>query len=340
MPHDSTTQLARAPLLLLAYAERQGLDRDALMRLARLMPQDVADPDSRIRTASMRRLWRAVDEQLHDPCLGLHIGITIKATQLGLVGYAMSYSGNLGDALQRLRLYTRILNESVQHEIKEMDGTVTLTLKANPSLIALRHPIDAGIAVVLSIAREITQTALSPLSVELPFSEPELPVSNEYRSIFGCTIYFDRPYESISFSNEQMQLPNQLADSTLSGYLDNLAMLKLNELGEEETSLVNEVRKILWPMLPCGRPNLWRTASEMGISPRTLQRRLGEAGTSFSVVLDDLRRDLSDELLSYHKLAVSEVAFLLGYSEPSAFQRAFRRWRGVSPRRFLTGSDG
>ena len=100
------------------------------------------------------------------------------------------------------------------------------------------------------------------------------------------------------------------------------------------TAAMLKLRRTLWSALPGGRPNLWRTAADMGISPRTLQRRLGEEHSSFSIVLDELRRDLSDELLSDRQLSVAQVAFLLGYSEPSAFRRAYRRWRGDSPRRY------
>ncbi len=106
----------------------------------------------------------------------------------------------------------------------------------------------------------------------------------------------------------------------------------LTSLGAPNENFVDTVRRALWSELPGGRPNLWRTASGLGISARTLQRRLRENGTSFSAVLEELRREFFGELLADKKLAVSDVALLLGYSEPSAFQRAFRRWRGVSPR--------
>jgi AraC-like DNA-binding protein len=163
-------------------------------------------------------------------------------------------------------------------------------------------------------------------------------MSPEYKRAFGCAVRFEQPTAAVLYSAEQMSLPIRLADPTLSGYLDDLASIKLGGLHDgDNQDLVSRVRQTLWDMLPGGRSDLWRTASAMGMSARTLQRRLGEQGTSFSRVLDDLRRELSDELLTGQRLAVSEVAFLLGYSEPRAFQRAFRRWRGVSPKKFRTG---
>jgi len=335
MQQYETTQLARLPLLLLDYAERQDLDRDELMRKAGLSGWQLESPDARISTRSMRNLWRAVIERLNDPILGLHVGASISAAQLGLVGYAMSYSQNLEEALNLLSRYARILSEAVQYELKRAGDTGVLIVSAHPSLVALRHPVEAGLVLISAIAREITQSGLLPLGIDLPSQMPKS--ANEYRSAFACPLHFNQPNAAITFSREQLRLPLKLADPTLGAYLDDLAAIQLDEIADQDSSLIGRVRQTVWKMLPDGRPDLWQTAAAMGISARTLQRRLREQGTSFSSVLDSLRRELSDEPLADRKLAVSEVAFLLGYSEPSAFQRAFRRWRGVSPARFRAG---
>jgi AraC-like DNA-binding protein len=330
--HNESTQLARSVLLLLDYAERQGMDRESLMRVAGLATVDVDDPDARVRTASMLKLWREVIDAQDDPFLGLHIGNSIGAKQLGLVGYVMYHSRTLGGALNRLARYGRILSEAIQFEIVDTDEQAVFVWQAHPSLVALRHPVELGVTLVVSIGREITGTEIVPSSVELPSPRPERV--GAYRSMFRCPVAFDRPLASVTFSRAQLQLPTQAPDPTLVGYLDDLAAITLAPLEESDENMIAAVRRALWTMLPGGRPNLWRTAASLDVSARTLQRRLGEEGSSFSKVLDELRRDLSDELLSDRKLSVAEVAFLLGYSEPSAFQRAFRRWRGISPRRF------
>ncbi|MDH3616487.1 MAG: AraC family transcriptional regulator [Gammaproteobacteria bacterium] len=329
---NESTQLARSVLLLLDYAERHGIDRASLMRAAGLAAVDVDDPDSRVRTASMLKLWREVIDAQDDPVLGLHIASSISAKQLGLVGYAMYHSNTLRGALNRLARYGRILSDAIQFEIVDTDEHSIFIWQAHPSLVALRHPVELGVALVVSMAREITGSDLVPTNVDLPSPRPE--AVGAYRSMFRCPVAFDRPLASVTFSRAQLQLPTQEPDPTLVGYLEDLSAITLAPLEESDESMIAAVRRALWTMLPGGRPDLWRTATSLGVSARTLQRRLGEEGSSFSRVLDELRRDLSDELLSDRKLAVAEVAFLLGYSEPSAFQRAFRRWRGVSPRRF------
>ena len=328
---DNITQLARSALLMLDYAERHGLDRAELLDAARLKGDPADDPDSRIRLAQMVRLWRAVIDATDDPLLGLHVGRSIDVTKLGLVGYAIFHSRTLHSALARLARFVRILSEAVQFEVNETARHVAVTWQAHPALATLRHPLELGAAVIVAITRQISGTDLKPLRVELPGSRPAAVA--EYREYFGCPVEFDRSTTTVTFAREQMALQTLAADDTLVAYLDELASIKLNPLADKGQSIIDAVRRALWTMLPGGRPDLWRTAAELDVSVRTLQRRLGEEGSSFSKVLDDLRRDLSNELLADRSLSVSEVAFMLGYSEPSAFQRAYRRWWGVSARR-------
>lgn len=319
-------------MLLLDYASRQGLDRRDLMRISGLSASDLADPDTRVKVTSMLKLWRAAIEILDDPLLGLHVARSIRVTNLGLVGYTMMYSRNLLDALSRLSRFERIISEAVRFRLIKAGSTYVAVWQAHPSLAALRHPTECGVAAVISIAREITGTDLVPARVELSSARPDSP--GKYRSELRCAVKFDSPVNSITFSKQQMSLPARSQDETLVGYLDDLAVLTLDPIESRDQNMTESVRRTLWSMMPGGRPDLWRTAAEIGVSARTLQRRLGEEGSSFSKVLDELRRDLSEELLSDRRLSVAEVAFLLGYSEPSAFQRAFRRWRGISPRRY------
>lgn len=329
--NNDVTQLARTALLLLDYADEQGLERSRLLHAAGLKGDPADDPDARIRTAQMVRLWRSVSDALDDPVLGLNVARSIYVTELGLVGYAIFHSRTLHSALGRLARFVRIISEAVQFDVEETAKYAVVTWQAHPSLAVLRHPVEVGAALVVTIARQLTGTDLHPAKVDLPGSRPETEM--EYRSFFGCPVEFDAPVARVFFWRDQVALKTRAADDTLVNYLDELATIKLHPLADKEQSVTDSVRRTLWSMLPGGRPDLWRTAEELGISVRTLQRRLGEEGNSFSQVLDDLRRGLSRELLADRRMSVSEVAFMLGYSEASAFQRAYRRWWGISARR-------
>ncbi len=308
------------------------MGREELTRAAGLAGQEAADPDARLRTASMLKLWREVIDGLDDPILGIRCGMSVKAMDLGLVGYTMHHSRDLHGALNRLSRYGRILSEAINFSVVETGEGAVMVWRGHPGLEALRHPVEAAVATVISVSRQITGTDLAPISVDL--TSPIPTAVGDYRSQFHCPVKFGRPSASVTFSHRQLQLPTRAADATLLKYLDDLAATTLGPLEERDSNTVARVRRALWSVLPGGRPNLWRTAADTGMSARTLQRRLGEEQSSFSTVLDDLRRDLSQELLLDKKLSVAQVAFLLGYSEPSAFQRAYRRWWGISPRRY------
>ena len=322
---DGDTQLARGPALLLWYAERKGLDRRELMRAARLTEQELADPDSRIPVVAMHRLWRELLSHDSDPLLGLKIGMAVTIRRTGLVGYMMRYSETLLDAFLHLSRYSRLISDASQFELVEHRDSISLVIRTRPYMIALRQPITATFSTLITMGRRIVRKDLVPLSVHLPTPAPQNP--DPYRDLFGDNMYFKCPIAEIRFSPEQMRLPSQAADSDLGGYLYEFAEEKLRGLSERGTEFIDRVRRGIWANLQNGRPSLYRTASGIGMSPRALQRRLSEYGTSFSAVLDELRKELSDELRKNRGFAASEVAFLLGYSEPSAYARAMRRWR-------------
>ena len=331
-PDFEPTLLARPSLLLIDYAVNQGMQRQPLLDIAGLTAERMADPDSRINIRSILKIWLTIDDNLNEATLGLNIGRDISAAQLGLVGYTMYHSRDLRSALYRLSHYMRILSEAVVFTIDESGDEVTLVWRLHPAMTVLRHPAELGVTLVVAMAREITGTELVPIRVELSTPSPDSTAA--YRAMFRCPVLFGRPTASVTFSHQQMALAAKATDPTLAGYLDQLAEKTMAPLVDKDDNAVATVRRKLWAVLPSGRPNLSSIASDMGVSERTLQRRLDDEGSSFSAVLDALRRDLSHELLGERKRSVAETAFLLGYSEPSAFQRAFRRWHSVSPRRF------
>jgi AraC-like DNA-binding protein len=137
----------------------------------------------------------------------------------------------------------------------------------------------------------------------------------------------------VALRGSDLRLPIATADETLLSYLDRLAEQARQELSHDDTT-ADGVRRVLWQEMAGGNPAIGTVAARLGLSGRSLQRRLAEEGTSFKEVLDSFRRGIARRLLSERDVAVYEVAYLLGYSDPSAFHRAFRRWHGESPRRF------
>jgi AraC-like DNA-binding protein len=324
------TGIARLPLLVLDAAREMGLDEGELMRAAGLSEAELSDPDARVELAKLWGLWRAVIDRSEDPFLGLHMGERARVHHLGLVGYVMANSGTLRSALLRLTRYSHIISEALELRFERGDAFGLIVAGAAPRFDALRHPVDFRLALLVSIARQITGRDLA-VDASLPYPAPSDP--GEYQRVFRGTLRFGQPASMVSIRNDDLDLPIVAADPTLGGYLDAYAQTVLRDLATEAT-LTTKVRRALWDELSGGQPTLQHVARIVGASPRTLQRRLHDEGTTFADLLDDLRQEMAMRLLQDRNLAVYEVAFLLGYSEPSTFHRAFRRWHGVAPHEY------
>jgi AraC-like DNA-binding protein len=323
--------LARLALMQLERTTRWGVDRAELLRAAKIEEAQLRDPDARIPLSAIVRLWRAVVLRLPDPALGLRLGKDVRTRDFGLVGYTMAFSGTVGAALTRLTRYDRIVSESlVVHLDTGAEGT-WVRVDAEPALQAFRPAADARLATLLSVCREIAAAPIAPVTVHLPYRRPE--DVRDYERFFRAPLEFGAPATALLLSQEDLARRVSSSDEVLTGYLDHLAEQILTSLGAEHT-IRDRVRRLLWSSLSDGVPDLDDVARRLGMSARTLQRRLRDEGTTFAAVLTGFRQDMARPLLRDGRLAVSEVAFLLGYEDPSSFQRAFRRWSGRSPRAF------
>lgn len=321
------TGIARIPLGMLDYAARRGCDRAELLREAGLHEDVLREPDRRIPASRIVSLWHALVARLPDPALGIHIASDIDLRRWGLVGYVMAHSPTLERALRRFERYGRILTETLRVHLAGGE----LRIDSEPQLVALRHPIDARLALIVGAARQIAGADLDPSAIRLPYPRPV--DTSAHARWFRCPLQFGAEHAAVVFSPQDLGREVSTADETLASYLNRLAEVVLKSLSAGD-SFVTRVRRALWSDLSEGRPSLARSARTLGTSPRTLQRRLDQEGTTFARVLDAFRREMAAGLLRDPELSVSETAFLLGYSETSAFHRAFRRWYGTSPRDF------
>jgi AraC-like DNA-binding protein len=323
--------LVRLALLHLEWATRAGVPRAELLREARLDEAQLRDPDARVPRAALVRLWHAVAARMHDPTFGLRLGTEVRTCAFGLVGYTLAYSPTVGAALQRLTRYDRLLADTLVVALEAQDEATWVRLDVEPALHAFSPAVDFRLAALLAMCREIAAAPIVPLTVQLPYRRPA--DVRAYERFYGAPLAFGALTTAFLLRNADLARPVVAADATLTGYLDRLAEHLLAALGDEDT-LHARVRRVLWSALSAGVPTLEDVGRVVGLSPRTLQRRLHAEGTTLTAVLTELRRDLAQPLLRDGRLAVAEVAFLLGYEDPSAFHRAFRRWFQRSPRAF------
>lgn len=330
MHRHTHTILVRFPRLLVEKATLLGLDRAELLLAAELSEAELEDLDARVPVVRYWKLWSAVVERSGDPALGIRLGSQFTIRLAGLVGYAMLHSSTVGHALARFIRYERIMEDTTYLSLERVKGRVHLSIEEPVPLAGLRQAIECDLASIVACFREITGVPDLPAEVRLPYPRPgEIRL---YREALGPSLSFDRPRATIVFENEHLELPVTARDDTLCHYLDEHAAVILEHLSS--STFIDRVQRVLWHQLSEGRPTLQSVASALGMSARTLQRRLKEEELSFAELLDTFRERMAGMLLARRDLAIYEVAFLLGYSDPSTFFRAFRRWKGVSPRQF------
>lgn len=323
--------LARLVLMYLERATRWGLPREDLLRQARLDEAQLRDPDGRIPIATVVRLWHAIAAHTAEPTAGLRLGCDARAREFGLVGYTMLCSQTIGAALKRLDRYDRIVSDTLNVELDAADGATWIRLDVRSPLRAFRPAADARLAALLSVCREIASAAIDPLAVRLPYRKPEHV--HEYERFFRAPLEFGALATAVLVRDEDLARPVTQCDETLAGYLDRLAA-QLVPPADADHKVAAQICRLLWSDLPDGVPDVDAVARRLGMSARTLQRRLRDEGTTYRHVLTQFRHDAAPALLRDGRLGVSEVAFLLGYEDPSSFQRVFRRSFGVSPRAF------
>jgi AraC-like DNA-binding protein len=328
--------LVRLVLVQIEKLGHLGASREALLREAKIDERQLRDADARIPLAAVERLWRVAAGHVSDPAFGLRIGAETSVREWGLVGYAVAYSNTLGSALNRFAHYSRVVSDALVIRIDTERDATWVRLDVQPALRAFRPAVDTRLAALLSACREMTGAPVTPLLVQLSYREPA--DVKEYERFFAAPLEFGALASSFLLRSEDLARRLAMADKTLAGYLETLADQKLASVGAERT-LSERVRRALWAELSERTPNLEAVARALGMSARTLQRQLRQEGVTFARLLEELRREMAPALLRDGQHGVSEVAFLLGYEDPSAFRRAFQRWFARSPRSFRSSTN-
>ncbi len=311
--------------LLFDYIEQQGMK--AATVLGRVRP-DTADGLGRTAMSEWRSLLERAAQALQDPLLGLHVGQTISPAHIGVLGYVILASANLGEALLRLQHFYRLVYDAEPMQIRQDGEDITLHWGVDHGRPG--QQVDAcALAALVQFARDITGHTANPSAVI--FVNPEPDDAAAYRDYFACPVLFEQPGTQVRFPMKYLATALRQPDAALLGILEQQATALLNRLPDAD-DFEQQIRRAIARLARSGTPGIEQVAAELNTSVRTLQRRLAERHLQFQLLLDDTRYRLAQDYLADRRLQLSEVAQLLGYSEQSAFNRAFRRWSGSTPR--------
>ena len=322
---------------LLAGALHHGVDLHVLEERCgfvpnTLDPKRVEDPDERLPARVAFRLWQVLPELVQDPTFGLWLAERTARTPLTAASWFIVSSSSVEQGLARAVEFQRLLHDRANGELRRGEReTVYVHRVGDATFRAPSAAIEYGFAQLVLLVRRATGKDVVPSRVRFQHARPH--EIEHHRRLFGTNLDFNAERDELAFDRSTCELPVLSADPALSELVTAHARTLLERLPEAK-SWTARVQSVLGRELPRTTPTIDDVASALSVAKRTLQRRLKDEGTSFEDVADGLRRSLAERYLSERRLAVQETAFLLGYSDVSAFQRAFLRWTGLSPSRW------
>jgi len=310
---------------------------DALLREAGIEPALLQAPDRRIPFPRQQALWGlAVAHSRRQP-FSLHFARCIQPTSFGLPAYMAMNCHTLGESFDAIVRYQDLAGEGGEFSrLQEGGRTVLSYTPVDPGQAVTAQRVEAMLAATVSVGRWLVGADYRPQRVEFRHARPSSTA--DYEEFFGCPVRFDAPRNALSFSRAVAALKVPNASPELLQLLRERGdrLLQARRTGGR---IADRVAGLLATQLSNSVPHKSRIAAQLGMSERTLQRRLREEGTSYQAILEETRHELARELLRDTDVALAQVAAQLGFSEPSTFFRAFRRREGVTPGRYRRGDQ-
>ena len=313
----------------LSMAATCDIDVLPMLHKAGIDPHILTNNNKRIPGAALERLLALIIPDSNDPCFGLHTSQFIQPSSYGVLGYIAMNSANLKETLIQAPLYEKIVGDM---------GTTTFSMKGDQASVhwkcnfthplVRRHVTENIIASWTQYARWVGQTEENPTQIHFQHNAPSnKTLLAEYDAIFHCEICFDQPHNAIIFSEKLLEYPVQQANEQLLNILLNHATQILQEIDKDQ-AFVYKVKNLLRLMLKDSIPRKEVIAEKLGLTSRTLQRRLNDEGTGYQEVFNELRLELALYYLNNSDLSLDDIAIKIGFSEPRSFYRSFKQWTG------------
>lgn len=332
MSKEPTTLTSVGQLIAEVLRDHYGVDPEPLFRRVGLDPALMANANARYPRARLMELWDAAADATGDPCIGLVVGFALRPTSYHALGYSWMASQNLHEAMDRLSRYYRVIaTVPLQVELSEYADRYALEVTyPDPRYPSPPIALDSFLASIIRLCRTAANAHFHPEEVWL--NHPDFGRPDEYIRHFAAPVRFDMDRIVMYFDKESLDTPLpgdnidlvRANDAVVERYLENL----------DPQRVATEVRRLLIDLLPTGHANQQNIAKRLNKSVSTLQRQLGTEGTTFREIQDGTRQALAEEYVRDGKHSLSQIAYLLGFSDQSNFSRAFKRWHGVTPKDF------
>ena len=311
---------------MLRSLEQLGFDLDALLASAGLKRNDVDDPNAYITPAACAAVFTNAQKERRVPNLPLQLAVLTPIGATPLLDYLIVSSDSVGQGLERLVRYLRLVNPGIRLAVDDTRNPVRVVVERASGRF------ETELTVSLSVVRFMRETDDQLRASSVSFTHEPDDLADFARQL-QCPVRARASWNGWALSKDAMRIPLRRRDPALRTWLERQAaeiLARLPATGDVR----DEVRSVLATQVTEGDVRIDEVARRLATTPRTLQRRLARAGASFEALCDDARKKAAEAYLRDTTLSIAEVTYLLGYSEPAAFHRAFRRWHGTTPQAF------
>jgi AraC-like DNA-binding protein len=315
-------------LVRMAYQGLLNLDVDAdeVLRRCGMDPAQLYKPNLRTHFSAQPLFWEAAVELSGDPCIGLHLGEKMPVYKGQILEYLLLSSTTFGDGLRRVLSYQRLISDAMHGEVTE-STTPFLTNYFSEHQYLTPHLAEAMVVSLIRFLQSVSDDKFKP--TRICFTHNAKTNHEEYQRIFQCPVEFNTQQFRLYFDPQILGYRSPYAEPELLSMHVQSADQHMEQL--EKRDLIIEVRSQVGALLESGDITLERISLELRISPRQLRHQLTLAGTSLQRIITQHRKSLSRRLLSQTDESIAEIVYLTGFSEPSTFYRAFKRWEGMTP---------
>lgn len=329
MAPDEATVGVKALRAAFAIAKAARLDVDALAKRHGARLADLDAPDRRYSHAAWTDLWDDIERLSGDPGLGLHAAQALPMGHWDVVDYLIASSETVGEGLHKLACYFPLMSTAVDHELFVDSDECRIIRTHRPGVGRSRPASELVVASIVLRFQSLASSPWRPTRIDSAHG-PSVP-PEEYERLFGCPVRFDEKADVIVVGREVLDIPMKRPEAELNSVLERHARAMLAQTPNVRPGIHYRVQHTLFADLPSGPPSLGHTAKRLGMSTRTLQRRLTEAGFVYSELVEHTREVLARRYLADPAIGLGEVGFLVGFADASAFYKAFRRWTGQTP---------
>jgi len=319
--------------ILLKFVADAGKDSDAICEACGIAPDSLEDTEARVHVKKVFAVWSEAQRQMRDSDFGLHIGESMHGYAGGnLLFSVMMNSPTVGDAFEKFCRYHSLMNDAIQPKILIQDEYAFLSWDVdNPRLKPSEHISEALLSFFNTILNFLTENRCKPVEVHFKHGQPEK--IDEYKRIFKAPVLFNQSHNQLVINRANLVRPIFMADPRLLKVLEQYTVEIMHKV-YFSNSLSFRVIQLMGKKIQGEKPTIGYIARELAVSVRNLQNKLKEEGASYQQLLDYTRKEMALKYFENPEITLCDIAFLLGFSEQSAFNHAFKRWTGSTPKQY------